>query len=167
MPSAPYWKLRRLAPRAKRVQQRRGAESAALGAYGDTVPGKADAFMTAYDAATKYESTWRKEMAEGRGAVGALLRKMRGWVPLLVRDVPGFDGGDFGDRADVPDDVIGDGERLEDMAEKVTDAEGKHPSRATQGPAARCSRAPRVRGGYQSRTRRLLSSALSAEDGQR
>ena len=71
MATTPAWKLRRLAPRAKRVQARRSADAPVLAAYTTTLPPKADAFVAAYDAAAKYENTWRREMREGKGAVAA------------------------------------------------------------------------------------------------
>lgn len=112
MPSAPHWKLRRLAPRAKRVLARRSAESPALAAYKDSLPAKADAFIQAYDGLMQVQAKWRKEMGEGKSAVAALLKTIRVWLPLLARDVPGFDSTSFGDQPGVPDDVIEDGERL-------------------------------------------------------
>lgn len=112
MPSAPHWKLRRLAPRAKRVLARRSGEAPVLAAYSATLPGKADAFIQAYDSSAHYQTDWRREMKEGKSAVADLLKLLRGWLPLLARDIPGFDSSSFGDQPDVPDDVIEDAERL-------------------------------------------------------
>jgi hypothetical protein len=125
MASTPAWKLRRLAPRAKRVHARRSEESPVLIAYSTTLPSKVDAFIAAYDSAAKYENTWRREMREGKGAVAALVKVVRGWLPLLVRDVPDFDASTFADKPDVPDDVIEDGARLVDVIEGSLDADGK------------------------------------------
>ncbi|MDC3962457.1 hypothetical protein [Polyangium jinanense] len=125
MATTPAWKLRRLATRAKRVQARRASESPVIAAYATTLPGKATAFIAAYDAAAKYENTWRREMREGKGAVAALLRRIQSWLPLLVRDVPEFDASTFGDKPDVPDDVIEDGGRLAEVLEESTTADGK------------------------------------------
>jgi hypothetical protein len=125
MPSAPHWKLRRLAPRAKRVLARRTGESPALAAYSATLPGKADAFIKAYDSSAKYQTEWRREMKEGKGAVADLLKLFRGWLPLLARDVPGFDSSSFGDQPDVPDDVIEDAERILLALNGAKDKDGK------------------------------------------
>jgi hypothetical protein len=124
MPSTPQWKLRRLAPRAKRVQARRAGEATVIAVYGKTLPGKADAFAAAYDTATGYKTAWQKEMAEGKGALGALLKLMRAWSPLLVRDVPGFDSTEYGDQPTVPDDILEDGERLAAFVEDYKDNSG-------------------------------------------
>jgi hypothetical protein len=112
MASVAFRKLRRLAPRAKRVLVRRSGEDAAIAAYVPTLTLKADAYMAAYDAGAKYEATWRREMKEGRGAIAALLKTVRAWTPLVVRDVKGVDASGFGDQPDVPDDVLSDAERL-------------------------------------------------------
>lgn len=124
MASTTHWKLRRLARRAKRVLSRRSADSAAVAAYAGTLPGKADAYIAAYDSAAKYENVWKREMAEGRGAVAALVKAIRSWLPFLVRDVPNFDGSSFGDQPDVPDDVLDDGNRLLDSFDESTGADG-------------------------------------------
>ncbi|MDI1432783.1 hypothetical protein [Polyangium sorediatum] len=81
--------------------------------------------MASYDAAAKYENTWRREMREGKGAVAALLHHTQSWLPLLTRDIPGFDPSTFGDKPDVPDDVIEDGSRLAEVLEEATTEEGK------------------------------------------
>lgn len=124
MASAAFWKLRRLAPRAERVLRRRGAVSAAIAAYAATLAAKITAFVRAYDAASRYSSKWKKEMTEGRGAAAKLLKLIQQWTPHLVRDVPGFDASTFGDKPDVPDDVIADGERLLDTIDDHRDGGG-------------------------------------------
>ena len=124
MATTPAWKLRRLAPRAKRVQARRSVDSPAVAAYASTLPGKADAYVAAYDASTKYENTWKREMAEGRGAIAALVKAIRSWTPFLARDVPNFDVSTFGDQPSVADDVLEDGERLATVFEEERDADG-------------------------------------------
>ena len=124
MASSALWKLRRLAPRAKRVYVRRAAESPAVAAY-TSITGLADAFITAYDTSAKYEARWRKEMSEGRGAVAALVAAIRAWLPRVGRDVPGFDASTFADQPAVPDDVIEDGERLVSVIDEHRDEGGK------------------------------------------
>jgi hypothetical protein len=50
---------------------------------------------------------------------------MQTWLPLIKRDIPGFDAGSFGDRPTVPDDVIEDGERLLSVIAEFVDNAGK------------------------------------------
>lgn len=119
------WKLRRLAPRAIRVQARRSGDAPVLAVYSATLPSKANAYIAAYDSAAKYENNWRREMKEGKGAAANLLVQIRSWLPLLERDVPQFDASSFGDKADVPDDIIEDGNRLLEVFDEATDADGK------------------------------------------
>jgi hypothetical protein len=90
-----------------------------------TLVPKAEAYMAAYDKATKYQASWKKEMAEGRGAVAALLKTMQAWLPLFKWDIPGFDGGIYGDKPEVADDVIEDGERLASVVDEYRDGAGK------------------------------------------
>lgn len=118
----PQWMLRRLASRAVRIVKRRAQESPVIAAYLQTTVPKAEAFMEAYDRCHKYEANWKKEMREGRGAVAALLKQIQAWIPLVGRDVPGFEGGSYGDRPRVPDDVIEDGTRLAAVIEEFRDA---------------------------------------------
>ncbi|MBN1608641.1 MAG: hypothetical protein JW940_18575 [Polyangiaceae bacterium] len=124
MAQVPNWKLRRLATRAKRVQARRAAESPAITAFGATLQPKADAYITAYDAAMKYTAHWRKEMSEGGTAVATLTKELRGWLALVLRDVPGFDGSSYNDSPRVADDVVEDAERLMDVLEEYRDPAG-------------------------------------------
>jgi hypothetical protein len=72
----------------------------------------------------KYQASWKKEMAEGRSAIASLVKLMQTWLPLLKRDVPGFDGGTYGDNPEVPDDVIEDGERLASVLDEFRDSKG-------------------------------------------
>jgi hypothetical protein len=124
VPSSPYWKLRRLAPRAKRILERRAPEAPAFVVYAETLPAKADAFMKAYDAAQTHQDRWRKELAEGRGAIDALHKAARVWLPALVRDVPGFDAASFAAGPSVPDDVLNDADRLLGVLEDARRADG-------------------------------------------
>jgi hypothetical protein len=123
--STPYWKLRRLAPRVIRVQGRRAAESPVIGAFGVTLVPKANAYITIYDAAVRYEATWKKESSEGKGAIGKLVSVIRSWLPLLVRDVPGFDPSTYADNPSVPDDVLADADRLEGFVEEYRTPAGE------------------------------------------
>lgn len=122
--ATPHWKLRRLAPRAIRIVKRRAAESPVLATYEPTIVAKANAYMAAYDRCMKFETDWRREMAEGRNASAALLKQIQLWAPLIKRDVPGFDGASFVEQAQVPDDVIEDGERMASMIDEFRDGGG-------------------------------------------
>jgi len=107
------------------VAKRRGAENPAVAVYLSTIVPNAETYIKVYDDARKYESTYKKEMREGKSAVGVLLRSVRTWLPLVQRDVAGFDGSSYGDQPDVPDDVIEDGARLFDVVHDFVDAESK------------------------------------------
>jgi hypothetical protein len=120
----PQWKLRRLAPRAVRIANRRAQQSPALAAFLATLAPKAEAYVAAYDHAAKFQANWKKEMAEGRSAVARLLKGIQSWAPLLKRDIPGFDGSTYGDNPEVPDDVIEDGERMMSVVEEFRDSLG-------------------------------------------
>lgn len=94
--------------------QARHAAKPSIAAYAGSLIPKADAFIEAYDIASKYESTWRREMAEGKGAMAALLRAINEWKPHVARERPGFDITTIGDRPTVPEDLISDGIALAD-----------------------------------------------------
>lgn len=113
-----HWKSRRLASRSKKVQARH-SDKPSIAAYGGSLNPKADAFITAYDTAARYEATWRKEMAEGKGAMGALSSAMNEWKPHVARERPGFDVTTIGDRPTVPEDLIEDGVALADQLDLV------------------------------------------------
>lgn len=123
--TTPQWKLRRLAPRALRVMKRRAASSPAVAAHMAQLGPQSEAYMAAYDRAVKYAMTMKKEMGEGRTAVAGLLKQMQAWVPLLLRDLPGFDGSIYGDKPAVPDDVLEDGERLLSVIDEARTARGE------------------------------------------
>jgi hypothetical protein len=121
----PQWKLRRLAARSARIVKRRGAEFPVIAMFEGTLVPKAEKFIAAYDSAARFQATWKREMAEGRGAIAGLVKVMQQWVPLLKRDVTGFDGGIYGDKPDVPDDVLEDGERLLSVIDEFRDPAGQ------------------------------------------
>jgi hypothetical protein len=120
----PQWKYRRLASRAARIVKRRGPQSPAVGAFLATLVPNADKYVAAYDKLARFQAIWKREMAEGRGTIATLLRLMQEWLPLLKRDIPGFDGGIYGDNPTVPDDVIEDGERLLSVIDEFRDKAG-------------------------------------------
>jgi hypothetical protein len=120
----PHWKLRRLAPRAVRIVKRRAPESTVIASLAQTTVPKAEAYMAAYDKCMKSGANLKKEMAEGRNAIAALLKQIQSWAPLLKRDLPGFDSGSYGDQPQVPDDVIEDGERMASVIDEYRAAAG-------------------------------------------
>jgi hypothetical protein len=105
------WKLRRLAPRAKRVIERRKGDAPVIAAYEQTVIPAADRFMAAYDRATQIRGNWKLEAQERQEAVDALAVSLQCWAPLVIRDVKSFDRSAFL-QTSVPDDVIHDAEYL-------------------------------------------------------
>jgi hypothetical protein len=123
--TTPQWKLRRLAPRALRILKRRAGVSPAVTAHLDSFGPQAEAYIAAFDRTAKYAINWKREMAEGRSAVVALLKQIQAWVPLLLRDLPGFDGSIYGDKPAVPDDVLEDGERLLSVIDEARTAKGE------------------------------------------
>lgn len=124
MASCPLWKLRRLAPRVKRVLERRKGDSPALAAHEATLGPAVTAFIKDYDAASIYEPVWRRESAERASALVTLRQAIQAWVPLVQRDVVGFDGQDLVSSR-VPDDVIEGGNRLYDIVTDYRDAAGQ------------------------------------------
>jgi hypothetical protein len=124
MPISPNWKLRRLAPRAKRVQARRSRDARAIAAYARTLPRKADAFIKAYDAIVKYESTWRRFLREGHRALVRLDETLQAWLPRLVRDIPGLETTAFASGTEVPDHLLGQCDRLMTLVEDYRDRHG-------------------------------------------
>ncbi len=123
MTAYPMWKLRRLAPRALRVLERRKSEAPMLVAYEPKLVPAAERFMTALDLAAGFRSTWLREMAEGRGAMAALTTTVQGWLPLVVGDIANLNSSDFA-ASSVADDVITAAERLLELAGEHVDAQG-------------------------------------------
>jgi hypothetical protein len=123
--TTPQWKLRRLASRASRIVKRRASTSPAMNAYLASIGPQTESYVAAYDRAAKFATNWKREMGEGRTAILALLKQIQSWVPLLLRDVPGFDGSIYGDKPGVPDDVLEDGERLLSVIDEFRDGKGE------------------------------------------
>ena len=123
MPNNPMWKLRRLAPRAKRVLERRKSEAPALAAYEPKLLPAIELFIAYYDLAAYYKSTWLREMQEGRNAIAVLGNSVRSWVPLVASDVENLDTSDFA-ASPVADDVLLAAQRLLTRVEAQSDAAG-------------------------------------------
>jgi hypothetical protein len=129
-----HWKSRRLATRAKKVVARH-ADKPAIHAFKPSIDAKADAYIVAYDASAKHEATWRRELAEGKGAMAILLKEIDSWKPHLVRERPGFDLTTIGDRATVPEDLIQDAIAAADELEAIRGTDGTAPAWAIAGAA--------------------------------
>lgn len=125
-----HWKARRLAPRAIKVVARH-ADKPAIVAYTDTLGPKATTFIEAYDTAGKHEANWRREMAEGRGAMKALQTEIDAWKPHVGRERAGFDLTTIGDRPTVPEDLVQDAIALAEELDEVRAADGSAPAWAT------------------------------------
>jgi hypothetical protein len=105
MTTTPYWKLRRLAPRTMKVFDRHRSIPA-FGAYAASIVPTANAYVAACDAVRGHEATWKREMAEGRGAMKSLLDEVQLWKPHVARESPTFDLSQIADRPDVPEDLF-------------------------------------------------------------
>ncbi len=123
MTAYPMWKLRRLAPRALRVLERRKSDAPVLTAFEPKLVPAAERYITAFDRAAGYRSTWLREMDEGRGAMAVLTSTVQGWLPLVVGDIANLNSSDFAP-SPVADDVITAAQQLIDMAGEHVDAQG-------------------------------------------
>jgi hypothetical protein len=123
MTAYPMWKLRRLAPRAVRVLERRKGEAPVLLAYEPRLVPVAERFITSYDRAAGYRSTWLREMEEGRGAMAALGSSVQSWVPLVMGDIANLNSSDFAP-SPVAEDMLIAAERLLETASAHVDAQG-------------------------------------------
>jgi hypothetical protein len=103
---------RRLASRALRVLNRHKETQPAIGAYENTLSVSAAQFIAHYDKARAFEATRAKSMKGGKGATRELLMKLRGWTALVQKYIDGFDRSTYGDKHEVPDDVISDAENF-------------------------------------------------------
>lgn len=119
------WKLRRLAPRAKRVLDRHKDRQAALQAYLLTLLPAADAFMDTYDRLRTLTATRGQELAQGKAAVATVVDKMASWAAQLgaIGAIEDFDPRDFGDNPAVPDDVLSDADALVDIVQTQLETE--------------------------------------------
>ncbi|MBC7173783.1 MAG: hypothetical protein H5U40_15185 [Polyangiaceae bacterium] len=122
-----HWKSRRLAARALKVYSRH-SDKPEIAAYERSLPVLSAAYITAYDAAGRHESTWRREMLEGRGAMAALLRDLGAWKPHIAREKPELDLTTIGDRPTVPEDLTSDALALAEALDAVRDPDGNTPT---------------------------------------
>jgi hypothetical protein len=95
-----------------RVFDRHKEVEPAIGAFEPTLVPAAEGFNDAYGEARAYRVSRAKAMGTGLLTIASLLRKLRGWVGPVAKDIPGFDPSSFGDTANVPDDVIHDTEEF-------------------------------------------------------
>jgi hypothetical protein len=114
MPSIPFWKLRRLAPRLLRVLERHAARDPSLGAYLLTLKPTAELFISVFDLLEILETERALELGQGKAAVEVLIRSMNAWAGQVAgtKAIPGFVASAYGASPDVPDDTIKDAERL-------------------------------------------------------
>jgi hypothetical protein len=117
------WKLRRLAPRAVRVLERRKSEAPVLAAYEPKLLPVAERFIAGYDRAAGYRSTWLRKMQEGREATAILATTVHSWLPLVADDISALNNSEFAP-SPVADDVITSAQRLLDAASEYVDAQG-------------------------------------------
>ncbi|MBI2571823.1 MAG: hypothetical protein HYV63_32840 [Candidatus Schekmanbacteria bacterium] len=54
-----------------------------------------------------------------------MLAAVRAWLPLLARDVPGFDAASYAAGSAVPDDLLADAERLAEQIEEARTPAGE------------------------------------------
>lgn len=124
---ASHWKSRRLAGRALKVLARH-TDKPAIAAHTDSLAPDTTSFIAEYDGAGRYEVTWRKEMAEGKGSMGTLAKEVEAWKPLVAANLRGYDLTTIGDRPTVPEDLIHDALDLADAIANIRDAAGATPS---------------------------------------
>ena len=80
----------------------------------------------------KHQVTWRRETAEGRGAMALLEKEVEAWKPHVARERPGFDLTTIADRPTVPEDLVQDAVALAEELEEVrVAADGATPPWAT------------------------------------
>lgn len=133
--STTQWKTRRLGARAIKVYHRHSGVSGSIAAYGGSLVPSAEAYIAAYDAATRYRASWRIEMDEGKGAMKALESAIKAWLPHIARELPGIDISTLADRPTVPEDLIEDGIRASEALGEIKAADGSVPAWASAGSA--------------------------------
>lgn len=119
-------KKRRIAGRALKVLGRHRALPS-IGAHSGTLTPAATAYVDAYDDATRYKATWKREMEEGRGSLAALLAEINRWKPLVRQHNPSMDLSLIGDKPDVPEDLLEDAAILADAVDAIRGPDGTVP----------------------------------------
>lgn len=107
-------KLRRLAPRAKRISVRHGDRAPALAAYVDSIPPACDSFVATYDALDQANARQSVELGQSSQVSLELYKSLKAWGGQLVAAavIDGFSAADYGKRPEVADDVVADSERV-------------------------------------------------------
>jgi len=119
----PFWKLRRLAARARRVIVQFKAKAASIAAYEQPLELASTSFITTYDRLRLLQVARATELAQGKLAVDLLYRLMRSWIGLVAanRSISGFDASEYGDNPEVMDDVINDGKSFVEIVQQHAD----------------------------------------------
>lgn len=104
--------LFRLAARGLEILERHKDREPALSVFAQTLGVSASSFMELYDRMQVVAASQSAVTAGRNTAVAHLRRKLRGWVAILVNDIPGFDPSMYGDKPDVPEDMINDAKSI-------------------------------------------------------
>jgi hypothetical protein len=123
--TTPQWKLRRLAARVLRVQDRQRDTEPALAAFDHTLVPATEEFIVAYGRVSAYATRRAQEHREGKTSIAALGKKTRVWAVVVAVDTGTFKASDLGKKPDVPDAVIADAEVLMKFARGYKTAAGK------------------------------------------
>jgi hypothetical protein len=99
----------------------------ALSIYSQTLGNSAARFITAFEHAEGLQSAVTTSIDVRSQAVDLLGRTMRAWSAALAKDLKGFDRSKYGDKPNVPEDVINDAESMLIMLDKHVEAGGELP----------------------------------------
>jgi hypothetical protein len=113
------WKLRRISSRVIRVFDRHKEAEPAFAAFEPTLVPAAEGFNDAYGKVRAHRVSRAKTLGFSLISAGTLLRKLRGWLGPVAKDIPGFDPSSFGDTPTVADDVIHDTEEFLRVVEQA------------------------------------------------
>lgn len=123
--TTPQWKLRRLASRVLRVQDRQRGKEPALAAFDHSLLPATEEFIEAFTKVNTYAASRAREHREGKTSIAALGKKTRVWAVVVAVDIGPFRASVLGKKPDVPDAVIADAEILLKTARGHKGADGK------------------------------------------
>lgn len=115
--------LDRLASRTLRVYERHKDDAPALSAFEGRLPPATMSYIVARRAVRSFAPKQSRELREGKVSISTLLGSFRTWKGIVQNDVPEYDGREFGQNPEVPDDVLNDVQAFLDL---VTDHEAEH-----------------------------------------